>query len=179
MFNLFKKKDPSVQVIDKIWMRQDDKWKACTDLAKAGGENVFIAWFDETLQHLAELFNTENVTSSNIVAAQQVNTHELQNKTLIFIEHYPLRSKEQTLFRALNLSEVQIFSALDEPLFKQFGGDKIIQMMKQLGMNETASIENSMISNAIRNAQEKIEKKLSFEQSARSQTDWLTKNFIP
>lgn len=177
MFNLFKKKEPSVQVIDKIWMQQVDKWKACIDLAKAAPETVFIAWFEETLQHLEELFSKENITQATFFLARQVNSHQLQNKTVVFTEHYPLRSKEQSLFSELNLSQVQIFSALDEPLFKQFGGDRIIQMMKQLGMSETASIENSMISNAIRSAQEKIEKKISLDQSARSQTDWLTKNF--
>jgi hypothetical protein len=35
-----------------------------------------------------------------------------------------------------------------------------------------------MVSKAIRNAQEKIEKKVVVDQSAQSQHDWLEKNFI-
>jgi phosphoribosylanthranilate isomerase len=177
MFGLFKKKEAGIKVIDKIWMTQDAKWKGCTEELKLNAETVFIAWFDETLNQLEEGLSKENLPVTNIFIARQAGSHLLQNKKVVFIEHYPLRSKEQSLFNQLNIPSVQIFSALDEPLFKQFGGDKIIQMMKQLGMQETASIENTMVSNAIKNAQEKIETKISFDQSTHSQTEWLAKNF--
>jgi preprotein translocase subunit SecA len=74
------------------------------------------------------------------------------------------------------LDEVRVLSALDEPLFKRFGSDKIIQMMKQMGMSEKQSIEHDMISKAIQNAQDKIDHKIDIEQSARSQNDWLVRN---
>jgi len=48
--------------------------------------------------------------------------------------------------------------------------------MQQLGMKEDEIIEHKMISNAIRKAQDKIEKKLLMEQTAHSQEDWLIKN---
>jgi hypothetical protein len=177
MFGLFKKKEPGIKVIDKIWMTQDAKWTGCIEEAGSNPGTIFIAWFDETLRQLEEIFSKGNLSSTVTLIARQANSHILQNKTVVFTEHYPLKNKEQSLFNQLNLSQVKIFSALDEPLFKHFGGDKIIQMMKQLGMKETASIENLMISNAISNAQEKIEKKVSLDQPALSQTDWLIKNF--
>jgi preprotein translocase subunit SecA len=77
----------------------------------------------------------------------------------------------------LNLQDVQVWSALDEPLFKHFGSDKIIQMMKQLGMKEDVAIEHNMISKAIQNAQEKISKKVLIDQAASSQEEWLKKNW--
>jgi preprotein translocase subunit SecA len=70
-----------------------------------------------------------------------------------------LQQKENEFFQKLNLQEAEIWSALDEPLFKHFGSEKIIQMMKQLGMKENEAIENTMISKAILSIQAKISKK--------------------
>lgn len=79
----------------------------------------------------------------------------------------------------MNLETVQVFSSLREPLFQQFGGEKIIQLMKQLGMKEEEVIENAMISKAIKKAQEKIEGKVISELPVRSQLDWIEKNYKP
>jgi len=177
MLNLFKKKNAEIKVIDKIWMTQEGKWKAFVELAKRGPDTFFIAWFDDTRQHLEDIFIKENLSIQNILSAREFSSHQSQDKPVIFIEHYPLRSKEQTLFMESHRKEALVYSALDEPLFTHFGGEKIIQMMKQLGMKDTESIENSLVSNAIRNAQEKIEKKVLLDQTARSQDDWLSKNF--
>ena len=177
MLNIFKKKNSETKIIDKIWMAQMDKWKACAELARTNPSTLFVAWFDETRQQLEDIFTKENLPIQNILSAREAGTHQLKNKSFVFIEHYPLRNKEQALFTSLQPSDILIYSALDEPLFMHFGGEKIIQMMKQLGMKETESIENSMLSNAIRNAQEKIEKKVLGDQTSRSQNDWLSKNF--
>ena len=177
MLNLFKKKSSEPKVNDKIWMAQADKWKACAELTRTNPDSFFIAWFDETRQQLEDIFTKENLAIQNILSAREAGTHHLKNKTFVFIEHYPLRSREQALFTSLQPADILIYSALDEPLFMHFGGEKIIQMMKQLGMKETESIENSLLSNAIRNAQEKIEKKVLADQTSRSQNDWLSKNF--
>lgn len=177
MLNLFKKKSPETKVIDKIWMTQEGKWKAFIELAKTNPDTLFVAWFDETRQQLEDIFNKQGLSIQNILSARECSSHQLQNNIVVFMEHYPLRSKEQSLFNELQRKDVLIYSALDEPLFTHFGGEKIIQMMKQLGIKETESIENSMLSNAIRNAQEKIEKKVLVDQTSRSQKDWLIKNF--
>jgi len=79
----------------------------------------------------------------------------------------------------MNLQTVKVLSSLDEPVFQQFGADKIIQVMQQLGMKEEESIEHKMVTNAIRNMQEKMEKKIQLDQSARSQAEWLQKNYNP
>lgn len=174
---LFKKKEHSFNIINRIWITEEAKWNGCIEETKSKPETIFIAWFDETLQQLETIFNKENLPVTNIYLTRQVANYVLQNKRIVFIEHHPLRSKEQTFFDQLHIPEIQIFSALDEPLFKQFGGDKIITMMKQLGMKETESFENKMISNSIGKMQEKIENKISIEQSAHSQTEWLSRNF--
>ena len=88
-----------------------------------------------------------------------------------------MQQKESEFFQKIKLQEVEIWSALDEPLFKHFGSEKIIQMMKQLGMKENESIENAMISKAISSVQEKISKKMIIDQMGQSQNDWLQRNF--
>jgi hypothetical protein len=111
--------------------------------------------------------------------AREVNRPQVENNPVVFAEHYPLKKKEEQLFQNLHLEEVKVLSALDEPLFKRLGSDKIIQLMTQMGMDEKQSVEHSMITKAIHNAQEKMESKVNFEQSARSQNEWLEKNLTP
>ncbi|HEX7844228.1 MAG TPA: hypothetical protein VF476_00425 [Chitinophagaceae bacterium] len=177
MFNLFKKKGPEIKIVDRIWISESFKLKAYAEELQKNRETVFIFWFDETLRKAENEINNPVGDASPLLMAREAATAHLSNKQVIMAEHYPLAEKENQLFQKLGLQQVTIWSALDEPLFKRFGSDKIISMMKQLGMKENEPIEHNMISKAIRNAQEKIADKVSVEQSARSQEDWLEKNF--
>ena len=95
---------------------------------------------------------------------------------VIFIEHYPLRDKEEDIYQKLGLQNAIVHSALDEPFMKAFGSEKIIDLMKKLGAKEEEAIQHSMISSSIKNAQEKLKKKISFERTCRSQADWIRHN---
>jgi len=159
-----------------LWISSEGKWKGLSDLWKKNNETVFIFWFDETLRQAQEFISPEVTANIYFSTAREARSHVLENKPVIFAEHFPFKKREQELFQNLNLQEVKILSALDEPLFKRFGADKIIELMRKTGMNESESLEHPMISNAISNAQEKIEKKLITEQSAHSQADWIEKN---
>jgi preprotein translocase subunit SecA len=86
-----------------------------------------------------------------------------------------MKSKEETVFKQLELKEVIILTSLDEPLLIMFGGEKLIKIMQSLGMNEEEIIEHKMVSQSIATAQEKIEKKVIVEPTARSQSEWLAK----
>jgi hypothetical protein len=176
MFNLFKKKEETLKVIDKIWMTQDAKWNGILDLCKKDPEIVVITWFNASLQHLETLFAKETTSPVSLFLARDVHSSQLAGKKIIFAEHHPLRKKEQETFQQWHLTEAIVHSALDEPLFKHFGGEKIIGMMKQMGMKEDSMIEHKMISHAIENAQEKIEKKIITEHTATSQQEWIERN---
>ena len=69
-----------------------------------------------------------------------------------------------------------VFSAMDEPLFKFFGSEKVIPLMKMLGMKEEKAVEHPMVSKSIINAQQKIASKVITEQPANSQAEWMEKN---
>jgi hypothetical protein len=176
MFNLFKKKGDSVKVIDKIWMTQQGKWKGIVELWKTNPEIFILTWFDETWQRLNTLFANETSSNISLYRVKEVHHSQIGNATIIFAEHHPLREREQEIFKQLQLREAIVHSALDEPLFLHFGGEKVMGLMKQLGMDENNMIEHKMISHAIENAQEKIEKKLVSEHMAASQREWMERN---
>jgi hypothetical protein len=176
MFNLFKKKDDSVKVIDKIWMSQEAKWNGILELWKKDQDLIIIAWFPSTRQLLETLFAKSATPTASLLLAREVHSSQLSGKNIIFAEHHPFRKKEQEAFRQWQLSEATVHSAMDEPLFLHFGSEKVVGMMKSLGMKDDSMIEHNMISHAIENAQEKIEKKVITEQSANSQKEWMERN---
>jgi hypothetical protein len=176
MFNLFKKKEASVKVTDKIWMSEEAKWKGIVNEWKQNPELVIIAWFDATYRHLQTVFAENTTGPVSLFISRQINGPEIADRKIIFAEHYPIPAKEQDAFGRWHLKEAIVHSAMDEPLFKHFGGEKIIEMMKQLGMKEDGVITHRMISQAIINAQEKIEKKVVAETPANSQQEWLQRN---
>jgi hypothetical protein len=176
MFGLFKKKEPGITVTDKIVIGKTARLNALLAAWTADPGCVFIFWFDETLDTASAFFAAQATSPVALFTAREVTAVHLAGKTVVFAEHYPVRTKEEELYRKLNLTAVTVYSALEEPLFKRFGSDKIIQLMRQLGMKEDEVIEHRMVSKSIRDAQEKIEKKLLIEQTTRSQEQWLEKN---
>jgi hypothetical protein len=176
MFGLFKKKEATIQVKDKVWMTGEAKLQALINEWKKNPDIVFIFWFDESLRQIESFFTGQSLAPIVLLTARETNTSHLSGKKIILVEHYPLSQKENEFFQKLKLQEAEVWSALDEPLFKHFGSEKIIQMMKQLGMKEDEAIEHPMISKAIHNAQEKISKKIIIDQASHSQNDWLQKN---
>lgn len=176
MFGFFKKKEAQVKVIDKVMISMEGKLHAMYSYWTKNKNIQFIFWFDETLRRAEAFFATQTNEPIVLLTARESSTHLLAGKIAVFGEHYPIHSKEEALYKKLNLEKVEVFSSLREPLFEKFGGDKIIHLMLQLGMKEDEVIEHTMISNAIRKAQDKIEQKLLLEQTAHSQEEWLIKN---
>jgi hypothetical protein len=172
---LFGKKKESIKLSDTIFMSTQAKWNACLNTVEKNTSTIFIAWFAETLQQLQTFFTERNKTPQ-VILYRHANTHLVQHSNIVFVEHYPLHEKETTLFKSLNLKEVKIFSSLDEPLFQHFGGDKIITLIQNMGMQENEGIQHSLISKALKNAQQKVAEKVMIEQNALSQQDWFRKN---
>jgi len=156
-------------------MSEAAKLNAIYETWKKNPDTIFIFWFDESLDKANALFQNESNTGSTFMTAREASAAHLSGKTVVFAEHYPLLEKETALFEKLHLTEVSVWSGLDEPLFKRFGADKVIGMMKALGMKEQDAVEHNMITKSIHNAQEKIAAKVTIDQSARSQEEWMMK----
>ncbi len=179
MFSFFKKKKTEITVIDKVVIDEIAKLNAMITYWQSNKNIAFIFWFDESLRFAANYFADNKAEPITLLTAREAGTPQLAGQEPVFAEHYPLRSKEEELYHKMGLKTALVFSSLKEPLFQQFGADKIIQVMQQLGMKEDEVIEHGMVSKAIQRAQDKIEKKVLIERSAHSQHDWLEKNFIP
>lgn len=169
---LFKSSDSGVRIIDKVWMSAEAKFNACAAMAAAQPDCIFICWFPETYNILKRVLN-----EPILFLASEAASMSFQNKMIVFAEHHPLGRKELALFKLLNLKEAPVLSSLDEPLFMRFGGERTIELMKKLGMKEDEVIGSSLITKALHNAQQKIEKQVAVEREASSQQEWFTLNF--
>lgn len=167
MFGLFKSKQTEVKVIDKVYTSLTAKTEACRNLVN--NENaVLIAWFAETKENLEVLFGSDNVFMAREIGAQHID-----NQIIYFVEHYPLHLREEQLFEKLGLKEVVVLTSLDEPFFQAFGGENIRMLMEKLGMEPGECIEHTMVSKAIRNAQDKISKQVLVDTESHSQEQWM------
>jgi len=179
LFNLFGKKesgDDNHVFIDRAYVSSTAKMKACAELAKAAPDTIFICWFDETLERFKKFFKEQGIEEDRLIIARYMNTHLLATKTAVFTEHYPLHTKELDLIKNWATEKIVVYSAMDEPLFKHFGSDKLIPLMKMMGMKEDEVIEHSMVTKSIIKGQEKIAGQVSSEHPAYSQGDWMKKN---
>lgn len=179
MFNFFGKKTGGKKINDIVWATEEYKLKGLVEEWKKSPGFIIVCWFEDTVRKIESIFQTEINETVPVYTTRQLHAAIIKDKPLFFAEHYPLRKKEEELFEQLPVEKITVYSALNEPLFLHFGGEKIIQLMKQLGMNESESIKNDLITKAIIRAQEKIEGKVSFEISAHSQKEWLEKNLTP
>jgi hypothetical protein len=177
-FNLFGKKEdnPESIFVDKTYVNTAAKINACVALAKQQPDTIFICWFADTVKIFREAFLQQGLEEVKIVDAKELRLATLLNKVPVFTEHYPLHSKELALAEQFHLQKITVYSAMDEALFKHFGSEKMIPLMKLLGMKEDEPIEHSSVTKYIKRGQEKIAATVIAEQFAQSQEEWMAKN---
>ena len=179
LFNLFGKKEAEKDnhiFTDRAYITTAAKMNACAELARKEPDRLFICWFADTAVKFKDFFRQQGLDENLITEPHHLHASKLQNKIPVFVEHYPLYTKEIELIKNWDAKNIIVYSALDEPLFKHFGSEKLIPLMKMMGMKENEVIEHSMVSKSIIKGQEKIAEQVSLEQSASSQAEWMTKN---
>ncbi len=175
MFSFFKKKEAGPKVTDVVFAKKQGKWNALVNAAKQHPNTVFVAWFDESMEALQQYFQQQNITAE-VSSYRQLHSGLIGNRPVIFIEHHPLKAKEQQAFSSMNENSISVYSSLDEAFFRHFGGDKITALLDKLGLQDNEAISHSMITKSIANAQEKLAEKVTIEQSAGSMEEWMQKN---
>jgi hypothetical protein len=99
---------------------------------------------------------------------------------IIVAEHHPRANNDQHVIDVAEKlpcdAEVQFHTSLDDPLMMRFGGEKLTSLMKTLGMEESEAVEHRFVTNAIRNAQEKLEQLVPREIPTESIDDWFKFN---
>lgn len=179
LFNLFGKKEDDGDnhiFIDRAYVSTAAKMNACAELARMQPGSLFICWFADTAVTFKEFFRQQGLDENLVTETHHLHASKLLNKKPVFVEHYPLHTKELDLIKNWNAEKIIVFSAMDEPLFKHFGSEKLIPLMKMLGMKEDEVIEHSMVSKSIIKGQGKIAQQVSLEQAANSQEEWMRKN---
>lgn len=170
----------------------------------AAENKVFIFYFfKDSLKKLESILDEQNLplvdlersqSSSSIISVQaselehsmrlQNSLKEFLNKgncTLLFLEHYPLYSKEQlVLERIASLVDSKLNAcfhvSLNEPIMKSFGSSSILQLMKSMGVKEEESMQHSSIDSALSTAQKKLEKKALGDSRSDSIEEWFKRN---
>jgi len=179
LFNLFGKKEeaaPEGIFTDRTYMSTAAKINACVALAKEQTGTVFICWFSDTLKIFKTAFLQNGLDETLVMDAKQVHSAMLQHKTPVFTEHFPLHAKELALVEHWPQQKIVVYSAMDEPLFKHFGSERMIPLMKMLGMKEDEVIEHALVTKSIIKGQAKIAGLVTMEQTASSQGEWLERN---
>jgi hypothetical protein len=179
LFNLFGKKDDGADnhvFVDRAYVTTAAKMNACAALARKEPDRLFICWFADTAVRFKEFFKQQGLDETLITETHHLHASKLLNKKPVFVEHYPLHTKELELVKNWGTEKIIVFSAMDEPLFKHFGSEKLIPLMKMLGMKEDEVIEHNMVTKSIIKGQEKIAEQVAIEQSAGSQEEWMRKN---
>src|SRR5215204_581297 len=160
MFKLFQSEDGKTTIYDRVFMQRQTKWNYCQKKLAADPKTIFIGWFDDTIAELENFLGRYNSSPAIILNARTTHRTQVQGSPIIFIEHHPMKSKEELIFEQLGLKEAIILTSLDEPLVKIFGGEKLIDIMQKPGMKEDEVIEHKMVSHSIVNAQKKIEERM-------------------
>jgi hypothetical protein len=107
----------------------------------------------------------------------QSSTSEL---AVIVAEHHPRAKTDLSVIEIVEKlpcrATVHFHTSLDDPLLKHFGGEKLVTLVKRLGMDESECIAHRFVTSAIRNAQENLEQKVSHDLPTESIEDWFKFN---
>lgn len=176
ILDFFGKKTHLPKTKDLVWKSIAAKFKACQSIMEQYPGAVWLAWFPQSISDLKQFCLANGLSCPDVKTARNFQSIGPDNKTIVFLEHFPLPDEENEILSKFMNSEIIFLNGLDEALFRQFGGDRIIGLMDKLGMAEDEKIEHQMISNSIKNAQEKIQKKVQFPNQANSAGDWFKIN---
>jgi preprotein translocase subunit SecA len=67
--------------------------------------------------------------------------------------------------------------SLEDPVMRQFAGDRIDGTLKQLGMSQSETISGWAVSRAVKSAQTKIQNHATGDHAADSAHEWFQYNY--
>lgn len=203
MFSLFKKKDQGPTFRDWVWATDKAYWlQMLATLGKAtASEPVWVvSSFPDNLKALAEKLDKMQVAYKTVSYTSDLDPQvpvcllqgswlmqwqgalqAMPQRRIFFMEHYPLPVRDTELrTRAANqlgTAQLYYFISLEGPMIQLFGGERIVNMLQQLGMNPEELIEHNLISQSFKQAQEKVAKKVGIEKPANSEAEWFRINY--
>ena len=189
MFGFFKRKKEII-IKDFVWKNEDVKYNALVKQLQQQEKFVLLYYFEDTKQiietiltNAAVSFSTTASIASNVwlmKADSILHKLSLDNRIIIFVEHHPSFTEEQTitthLSEQLAIAEITFYISFEDELLKLFGATKILELMDKLGYKDDEAIEHQMVSKSIQNAQQKIDEQVKFPSNSRNRKDWFEMN---
>ncbi len=176
MFSFFKKKETGPQISDEVWRSNGNLLEGLYRQWQQDPSLLVLCWFADRLEETETFFRDRGAQGVNLCMTRDYAAAKYPDNAVILLGHYPLPEKEAQFFATIHTDTIRIWSALDEPLFLHFGGQKIIALLDSMGMKPDEMIRNSMLTKAIHGAQEKIASKVTIEQHADTAADWIRMN---
>ncbi len=170
----FLSKGNGPDVTDKVWLSTTAMQAGIGEWLQEHANGIVALWFRDDVSALRK--ELPESLAGRVSETNSLSTDNLSGKQLLIVGRYPLQSVEADFADRLGLKKLFIFSALDSPLFKRFGGDKIIDTARSMGMKEHEGIEHFLVSSAIKKTQGKISDTVSQEIPANSEAEWMTLN---
>lgn len=189
MFSWFKKKEPAApSLMDRVWLNRASAERAIVRAAQAGPLAV-LCFFDDTHARLSAALGAAGLAPGRALVIERVDQLSLvpAGAAVIVAERHPVSGFNRALAQKLATLAPGVtptcYSGLDDPLMKLFGGDRLVEVMRQLGLSEDEPVEHPMISKALTNASQKLEQRLGPALSrlapAASMAEWMQKNVPP
>ncbi len=176
---LFSKKVKIPEMHNVIWMNSLVKRSNSVKFVVEHPGAIILAWFPATKEIFDQLFNVEKGMNVEIKMANTISSIMVEGKTIIFLEHYPIYEKERDLILNWNVKQIFVLNALDEPLFRLFGSERIVGLMERLGMKEEDQIKHPMVDKSIMRAQQKLAQKKVVDHRVQSIEEWFKRSINP
>jgi hypothetical protein len=171
----FLSKGSGPEVTDKVWLSTAAMQAGIAQWLTEHAGGLVIAWFRNDYAALVKAL-PEGVAGRVMLAERITSADVTPGRQLLMAGHYPLQTGESAFAEGLGLKKLLVYSALDSPLFSRFGGAKIIEAARGMGVKEHEGIEHFLVSSAIKKTQSKIVDKVTNELSAHSEEEWMRLN---
>ena len=138
-----------------VWLNQAAKERACIRMAEADANLVFLAWSRLTYWDFQKVIDKHGIPNE-VVLAHTVLPFQLEGKNFVFLDrHFDLK-KETAFLEPLNVQEVVVHIALDDPILARFKADRIQKVMEDLAHPPDEPIQHKMIDSSIMRALRKV-----------------------
>jgi len=127
-----------------------------------------------------KIYLADRSAVSNSVAMKFLEQNvSVFTKEIYFPSHYPLSISENSVLEKLSLAGFDSFVfciSFDDPLLKIFGSERILPLLEKLGLEDQEALEHDMITQSIKRARSKIDKKVTREIQSKSAGEWFAVN---
>lgn len=173
MFSFFRKQAESTRLRDIVFIDDTSRLNALDNLLSNTTDAMLVCWFEDDRDTRAAALPHHK---DRIWYFRDLHSPQIRGNRILFTGHYPLPETERKWFESSALKEAVVYSSLNDPLLKHFGGERITGLLKTLGMKPGEPIEHKFISSSIKNAQDKIAAKVTNEHRATIAEEWFARN---